>query len=320
MAVKLGIDFGSRTIKICSESRGIILREPNIAAVDTKGNVVAVGTQALLLQGRAPGTVTLRRPIENNNITDFALCAEILDNCLEAAAPSSKKNIVAATKYSFGSCNRKLLLDALNDCHTGKISLYDSALAAAIGSGIDCTDSDRHSGTIISDMGAGSTESAYIRGGELIRAETEFAGTDSIDLDIVAYIRRTYSIAISQKEARRSRLCPTIDNASNILYEFLGADGTTGMPKRISLPNEAIDSIVENYLYKTAQNISTLYKNLPRFREESSRVDRIILTGGGALIKNAKDFISNVLECEILMPEAPDDCIINGLYTLITKK
>ena len=112
MAVYLVVDFGTRTVEIYQKDKGIILREPNIAAVDANGSVVAVGSEASLIRARAPGTVTIRRPIVNGEIIDFNLTAEVLDRYLEIVAPKQKKHVLCAVKYTFGTQSREYLTRA----------------------------------------------------------------------------------------------------------------------------------------------------------------------------------------------------------------
>ena len=97
MAVTIGLDFGCGSTEIYGKGKGIVLREPSVAAVDTEGNVIAAGVEALLIRGRAPGSVTLRRPMRDSVISDFNLCAELLDRFLELAAPHHTKQVVIAT-------------------------------------------------------------------------------------------------------------------------------------------------------------------------------------------------------------------------------
>lgn len=321
MAVTIGLDFGARSTEIYIKGKGIVLREPTVAAVDAKGNVTAVGTEALLIRGRSPGTVTIRRPITDNTITDFNLAAETLDRFLEIAAPRARKHVFAAAKYSFGSKNREMLYQALCDCRTGNVELVESALASLLGSGfglraeneIDC------SGTILCDIGASSIEASYIRGGMLMRSDNCAGGGEAADQAIIAYLRRRYGLAITSVTARelKHQLDLTVDPFPIIAA---GLDGSTGMPRKITISSEELYRPLAPQIEGAVEAIRASITNLPRQGMTDSLVDRIIITGGGVCLPGAAEYIADSLEREIMMPDNPLDCTVLGLGKMIEGK
>ncbi len=322
MAVTLGVDFGTRNIEICQKDKGIILREPNIAAVDTHGNVIAIGTEALLTHGRAPGTVTLRRPIIENTLTDFNLAAEILDRALETAAPRAKKHIIAPTKQGFGARNRELLMRAFGDCHTGKVTLVDSALAAYIGCEAEplFTEPDYLGGTVICDIGAGSVEAAYIRRGEILRTETVLGGGDASDNAMVAYIRSAYSLNVTPADVREAKHKLSLVDPEPTPIEFSGVDTATGMPRRISVPAGELLNDCTPHIDDTVNVISSILKNLPHHGENISVADRIILVGGGAQTEGMGNYISEAIGREVTVADEPLDATARGLMAMMDKR
>ncbi len=319
MAVHLGVDFGTRSIKICRKGQGIVLREPNVAAVDTKGNVIAVGTEALLIRGRAPGTVTIRRPMIGGSITDFNLAAEILDHCLETAAPRARKHVLAAAKYGLGSRNRDLLGKALSDCRTGQIELVDSAPLSLAGSGFTpaVDEVEALSGTVICDIGAGIIEASYIRAGELLRTETAIGAGDASDAGIVSYIRRNYGLAITQNSAREAKHKLSLYGTDGLMLTFTGVDSSTGMPRRIEVKADDLLECCAPQTDAAADAIAALINNLPRQGEDSSSIDRIIIVGGGANLPGISEYLEKSLELTITVADDPMDCTAKGLSTML---
>ena len=317
MSVMLGVDFGTRNIEISHKDKGIILREPNIAAVDTKGNVIAVGIEALMTHGRAPGTVTLRRPIMDNSITDFNLTAEILDRCLEIAAPRAKKHILVPTKQGFGARNRELLRRALGDCHTGKITFVESALAALLGCPIPPDEDSPLGGTVICDIGAGSIEAAYIRRNEVLRTETVLGGGDSTDAAMALYIRSAYSLIaapgdIHEAKHKLSLIDPEPDDIT-----LSGVDTATGMPRKITLPAHELLNSCTPHIDDAVNVISSILKNLPRHGENVSSADRIVLVGGGAATEGMDKYISEAVGREVTTVDEPLDASSYGLMAMM---
>lgn len=322
MASYLGVDLGTRNIEIWQQGKGIVLREPSVAAVDTKGNVLAVGTEALLIYGRAPGTVTLRRPIENNSVTDFALLAEMLDRVLEGTAPKTKKHIKASVKYSFDVHNRELLKKAFGDCHTGKVELVDAPLAALAGCGYTPAEDEAEafSGTVICDIGAGSIEVSYIRSGELLRCEVRREGGDAADTAILTHIRSKYDLAITPTAAREAKHLLSLYVSDEKQITLSGTDTATGMPRKLTLHSDELLACCAPQIDGTSEAISALISNLPRHGETVSSFDRVILIGGGAMLPGIGEYLEKALGVSITVPESPLDCTVNGLGVMIGKE
>lgn len=319
MAVTIGLDFGTRSTEIYVKDKGIVLREPTVAAVDTKGNVVAVGTEAVLIRGRSPGTVTLRRPIVDNQIVDFNLAAETVDRFLEIAVPRTRKHVIAAAKHSFGSGNREMLRKAISDCRTGRVELVESPLASLLGSGFGLKSEDEtaDSGTILCDIGAGTVEASYVRGGEVMRSDSCTGGGEAADNGIITYLRRKYGLAITSIAARelKHQLDMTAEEASDLTIS--GLDGTTGMPRRITVSTDELFRPCSPQVDGAAEAIRAALSNLPRIGDAEASVDRIIIVGGGAAMPGMAAYLEDAVGREILIPENPLDCTVLGLGAMI---
>ncbi len=315
MAVILGVDFGTQNIEIYQKGKGIILREPNVAAVDARGNVMAVGTEALMIDSRAPGTVTLRRPYSHGVIEDFNLSAEVLDRFLEAAAPRAKKHIVASVKYSLPEESRRILKKAFSDCRTGKIAFVDESIAALMGSGYgEVTDSSKDlGGSLLCDIGAESTEVSYIRGGELLRYKVLVGGTASQNSSIQSYIRSRYGLCVTETVVRELKENLTFCDSPADTVLLSGLDLTTGMPRKISADSEALRGLCVSYIDDTVKLISDMLVNLPRHGERESRADRIILVGGGARLPSIDKYMTHRLGRVVTVADSPMDAVVLGL-------
>lgn len=318
MAVYLGVDFGTRAIKIYQKGKGIVLREPNIAAVDATGKVIAVGSQASLLRARAPGTVTIRRPLMNGEISDFNLTAEMMDRYLESVAPKQKKHVLVAVSYTLGTKSREILTKALGDCRTGRITLVDSALAVLRSVGIFENDSDNeYSGDIVCDIGAGFIEAAYIRRGKILRVQTSSFAGEAADTAIVNYAARKYGLAVSAAAAREAKHKLTLIGESSGEITLSGLNSLTGMPKKISFTLSELAGACAPQIRATADTVAKLLANLPQHGTVKSSADRIILTGGGAMFEGIAGFISAQIGREVTVVGEPLDCVANGLGLML---
>ena len=319
MAHHIGIDIGAGTVTIYLKDKGIVLREPSVAAVDTKGNVIAVGTKALLVHGRSPGTTTLRRPIGADGIKDFNLVAEALERYITLAAPKGKKQVTAAVKYSYDSRTREALTNALTDCRAGKTVLSDSATAALLGSGYapKSGEEGEYDGSIVCDIGAVSIEVSYIRKGELMRSKTVYGAGDASDKAIIAYIRRKYGLAITVGAANEAKHKLSLSGCELPSHTFIGIDGTSGMPRKISVNLAELIRPCTPQTDHVVFLIKDMLSNLPHHGENVSVANRIILVGGGASLPGLADYIAEKLEREVVAADSPSDCVALGLGKLI---
>lgn len=321
MSVYTGLDFGTSTTRICTADGGILLREPSCAAVDSRGSVVAVGTDAFLVEGRTPGAVTVRRPIRDSVAADFNLTAELLDHLLEAAVPKKRKQILAAVRCGVGEDNRALIKNALLDCRVSKVDFVDAPFAALEGFYIDEDEriSEQES-VILCDIGGGSVESAYIRGGEILRTETYFGGGTEADSTICAYLRRHYGIAVPKLEAQSAKHKLDLTGASSPEITLSGVDTSTGLPKRVTVSMEELIKCAAPTIKSVAECVNAVLTNLPRYAGKPAEADRILLTGRGAELPGLSEYIAEELDTDVPVEaaEEPSDCVIRGLLRIIS--
>ena len=312
MKTVIGLDFGGSSTQIYVKGKGIVLREPSVAAVDATGKVVAVGAEALLIRGRAPGSVTIRRPIRDSVISDYNLTAEMLDKFIETAVPGGRKKVFVAVKCGVGDKDRQMIRSALSDCRTAGIEFVEAPIAALAGSGL--TDED---GVLLCDIGAGSVECSFLRDGDILRTETYFGGGRDADKAICAYLRRRYGLAVTKIAASdaKQNLDLTVDEPEP--RTLLGLDTSTGLPKRKKVSASELLRCSAPQIKGALDCVAAVRDNLPRYAGEVSTVGQVILVGGGAALPG----IAGYIEAEVGIPttavEAPMDCVARGLGAMI---
>ncbi len=310
----IGLDFGGCNTEIYVKGKGIVLREPSLAAVDAEGNVIAVGTEALLIRGRAPGSVTIRRPIRDSVISDFNLTAEMLDRFIETAAPSGRKRVYVAVKAGISGENRQMIRSALADCRVSRSEFIESPIAALKGSGF----SDE-GGILLCDIGAGSVECSYMRDGDILRTETYFGGGRDADKAICAYLRRRYGLAATKIAASNAKhKLSLIDEGEPIT--ITGLDTSTGLPKKKSVSPSELLRCAAPQIKGALDCITAVKQNLPRYAGVEATVDRVVLVGGGAALPGIAEYIEAEVQLPVSAVEAPLDCTVSGLGRLIEEE
>ena len=312
MRTVIGLDFGGCNTEIYVKGKGIVLREPSVAAVDAEGNVIAVGTEALLIRGRAPGSVTIRRPIRDSVVSDFNLTAEMLDRFIETAAPGGRKKVFVAVKCGVGAENRQLIKAALADCRVSSSEFVESPAAALAGSGF----SDEN-GVLLCDIGAGSVECSYLREGDILRTETYFGGGRDADKSICAYLRRRYGLAATKIAASNAKhkLSLLDENPEPIM--ITGLDTSTGLPKKRKVSAAELLRCAAPQIKGALDCVMAVKQNLPRYAGVESTAERVILVGGGAALPGIAEYIESEAGIPVTAVEAPLDCVARGLGAMI---
>ena len=312
MRTVIGLDFGGCNTEIYVKGKGIVLREPSVAAVDAEGNVIAVGTEALLIRGRAPGSVTIRRPIRDSVVSDFNLTAEMLDRFIETAAPGGRKKVFVAVKCGVGAENRQLIKAALADCRVSSSEFVESPNAALIGSGF----SDEN-GVLLCDIGAGSVECSYLREGDILRTETYFGGGRDADKSICAYLRRRYGLAATKIAASNAKHKLSLLDEEPEPIMITGLDTSTGLPKKRKVSAAELLRCAAPQIKGALDCVTAVKQNLPRYAGIESTAERVILVGGGAALPGIAEYIESEAGIPVTAVETPLDCVVRGLGAMI---
>lgn len=310
----IGIDFGGCNTEIYVMGKGIVLREPSLAAVDAEGNVIAVGTEALLIRGRAPGSVTIRRPIRDSVISDFNLTAEMLDRFIETAAPSGRKRVYVSVKCGISGENRQLIHAALSDCRVSHSEFVEAPIASLKGSGY----SDE-GGILLCDIGAGSVECSYMANGDILRTETYFGGGRDADKAICTYLRRRYGLSVTKIAASNAKHKLSLDSEREPII-ITGLDTSTGLPKKKAVTPSELLRCAAPQIKGALDCITAVKQNLPRYAGVEANVERVILVGGGAALPGIAGYIEAELGLPVTAADSPLDCTALGLGRIIEEK
>ena len=287
----MAIDLGTANTLVYVKGQGIVLNEPSVVAIlnsDGKNKVLSVGLEAKEMLGRSPGNIEVIRPLRDGVIADFEVAEEMIKHFIQKVhnrrAFTSPIIVICVPSGSTG-VERRAIHESAERAGARKVYLIEEPMAAAIGAGLPVTEP---SGSMIVDIGGGTTEVAVLSLGGIVYAESARVGGDKMDESIIAYMRRHHNLLIGNMSAERlkksigSALAP--DDGDGEKYTVKGRDLVNGVPKELILTQR-------NVAEALAEPIGTIIEAVKRALENTAPelaadiVDRgIILTGGGALL------------------------------------
>ncbi len=198
----IGIDLGTTNTRVCVKSKGIIMREPSVVAVDVKNNTVrAVGSDARDMIGRTPGSIVAVRPLKGGVIADFDVTSAMLKRYIKQAQKGSfisRVRVVVCIPSGVTEVEARAVNDAARQAGAKAVDLIEQPMAAAIGAGLPVWDSV---GSMIVDIGGGTSEVAVISLGDIVTACTVKTAGDDLDEAIITYIRKKHNLLIGERTA-----------------------------------------------------------------------------------------------------------------------
>ncbi len=288
----LAIDLGSSNTLVFLKGKGIVIDEPSVVAVgnepETKDKILAVGREARDMLGRTPSSIRAIRPIESGVIVDIDRVTAMLTSFLHKSHNRTSfvsPRVIVCVPVGVTEVERRAVIEAVKGAGAKNVHLIEEPMAAAIGAGMPITEP---SGTMVVDVGGGTTEVAVISLGGIVFNRSVRIGGHRMDREIQNHIKKMYSLLIGERSAEHVRM--TIGNAwpdeQSRSMEVKGRDLLAGVPKTIEVDSEEIRSALSEPLQIIADAVK---QSLEKIEPElaSDVVDRgIMLSGGASLLHN----------------------------------
>jgi rod shape-determining protein MreB and related proteins len=312
----LGIDLGTANTLVFVKGRGIVVREPSVVALqtDTK-NIVAVGNDAKNMIGRTPGNVVALRPMKDGVIADYETTATMMKYYIRQAVKKGyfarKPYVMICVPSGITAVEERAVIDATRQAGARDAYTIEEPFAAAIGANLPVWEP---TGSMVVDIGGGTTEVAIISLGGIVTSQSIRVAGDEMDDAIIQYIRKTYNLMIGDRTSEAIKVeigsAGSPEGVDNM--EIRGRDLLTGLPKTIEITAEEISGALHDTVYAIVESVkNTLEKTPPELAADI--MDRgIVLTGGGALLRNLDKVISEETSMPVLIAEDPLDCVAIG--------
>lgn len=311
----MGIDLGTANTLVYIKGKGIVAREPSVVAIETHTRkVLAVGEEAKKMIGRTPGTIVAIRPLKDGVIADFDVTQNMLKYFIKIASPRRslfQPRVVVCVPSGVTEVEKRAVEEAAIHAGARDAYLIEEPMAAAIGAGLPVHEA---TGSMIVDIGGGTTEVAIISLGGIVTSKSIRVGGDELDESIVSYIKKEYSLMIGERTAENIKI--TIGSADISTEEktmdIRGRDLISGLPKTVTITSSEIYEAMKEQIYNILEAIkSTLEKTPPELASDIIE-QGIMLTGGGALLDGIDRIIISETGMPVHIAENPLDCVAIG--------
>jgi rod shape-determining protein MreB len=311
----IGIDLGTTNVLVYVKGRGVVLNEPSVVAYSEADNrVVAVGEQAKQMLGRAPDRIQVVRPMRDGVIADYLVTESMLRYFIKrVSGPLNLFRPVVMICIPAGVTNveSRAVLDATLQAGAREAHLIAEPLAAAIGASIPI---DGPSGNMVVDIGGGTTEAAVISLNDIVVSTSVRIGGNKIDELIQTYMRRRYNLVIGERTAEEVKL--QAGSALPLPYEEMvevrGRDQIDGLPKVRQISSHEVTEAISDALNSIVTAVKSVLEQTPP-ELASDVVDKgMVLTGGGALLRNLDRLLARETGVPAYVAEDPLTCVAVG--------
>jgi len=313
----MGIDLGTANTLVYMKGRGIVVREPSVVAMRTDtGAIRAVGEEAKRMIGRTPGNIVAVRPMKDGVIADFETTTTMLKYFIRQALKkksmfAGKPRVIVCVPSGITAVENRAVLDATIQAGAREAQTIEEPMAAAIGAGLPVGEP---TGSMVVDIGGGTTEVAIISLGGIVTSRSIRVAGDEMDEAIMNHIKRKYNLMIGERTAEELKISigsALVTEAGEEL-DIRGRDLITGLPKTVSITAREMAAALADTVASIVEAVRvTLEKSPPELAADI--MDRgIVLTGGGALLRNLDRHLSQETGMPVIVAENPLDCVAIG--------
>ena len=317
--MKIGIDFGSSSLKIFAEGKGVVVDEPSIVAVETEtGKPIAFGKVADAVYGRCVDDIKVVKVIRNGVISDFVMAERMLRYYLQRVCGNRiyKPNVIISLSTDISSLEKKTFLDVVTLAGAGRVCMVEGILASAFGANVT---TDKIGGRMVLDVGHQLTEFAVVSMGSIAASGVIRRGSDEIDKAIIKHLKKDRDINIGPHTAReiKNKITSAEQRDCETALMVSGKSNLDEMPISFEITSTEIYPFVDEQISALVQDIHAEMQNIPPELLADAADHGILLCGGGALIFDIAERIEKEtsIRCEVM--EEPRLTKIKGLGTLM---
>lgn len=316
----ISIDLGTANTLIYVRGRGIVLNEPSVVAVrkdaySSQSRVAAVGIEAKRMLGRTPGNIQATRPLKDGVIADFYITEKMLQHFIhkvhETRVFRPSPRVLVCVPCGSTQVERRAIKESALGAGAREVYLIDEPMAAAMGAGLPVEEAR---GSMVVDVGGGTTEVAIISLSGIVYAESVRIGGDRFDEAIISYVRRNYGSLIGEATAERvKQVIGTAFPSSEVLeMEVRGRNLAEGIPRSFTLNSNEILEALQEPLAGIVGAVRAALEQAPPELAADIAERGMVLTGGGALLRDLDRLLSEETGLPVIVAEDPLTCVARG--------
>lgn len=315
---QIAVDLGTANTLIYINGKGIVLQEPSVAALNNNNKILAVGQEAQKMIGKTPMNIEVIRPLKNGSIDNFDVARAMLRKFIEKVSMSkkvfktfSKAQVLVGVPSDITQVERRGIEEVIKEAGARDVKLVKSVVAAAIGAGASI---NKPQITFIVDVGGGTTDIAAITLGGILVEHSIKIGGSNFDDAIIQYLRKEYNVSIGEITAENIKIqIGDVLAEEEKQIEATGKDLATGLPVPIHVNSKEVLKAIQQSLRKIIDAIKKVIELCPPESAADILKNGILLTGGGALLKNLDILLEKELKIKVTKVEDPLLIVIQGL-------
>lgn len=314
LGTKIGFDLGTSNVVAYVDGKGIRINEPSVIAYDTfNQKIKAIGTEAYRMIGRSPDSLTVIEPIRNGTVYNYDAVQHILSFYIQKLCGTQifKPNVIVSVPSNVSELDKRTILDLATSSGAARACVIEESLVAAVGAKIG----KEFKGTLIVDIGGGTTDIAVISGGLVALSASINTAGNSFDDSVCRYIKEQKGLVIGKvtAESVKIQVGAAKELDAELAVRAVGKDSITKLPLTVEITSSDVYHALKNNLDTIVDEIRLLLQNTPPELNADISTNGIVLTGGGALLRGIDEYIESKLGIRTKCAEDPKNCVINGI-------
>lgn len=317
MVKRIGVDLGTTYTLVYLPKRGVIINEPSVVAVSIEDNkVLAVGNEAKDMLGRTPDTIMALKPLKEGVIADYKTTEAMVRYFINKTLGKIRffrPEVMVAVPAGISSTERRAVIEATIAAGSKAAYIIKEPIAAAIGANIPISSATGH---MVIDIGGGTSEMAVISLGGVVSSTSVRVGGNKLDLAILEFIRKKYSLVIGERTAEEMKIkvgsALFLDDDNVLTTEINGRDAVSGLPKTIEVNSNDVTSAISGELETILNTAKKILQQTPPELVADIIDKGIVLTGGTALLRNIDQLFMQAIGVSAYVADDPLLCVAKG--------
>ena len=323
-SLDIGIDLGTANTLVNVRGKGVVINEPSVVAIETRSKkVLAIGSEAKEMVGRTPANIVAIRPLRDGVISDFDVTEKMLEYFISKVHDKvfmivPRPRVVVGLPSGVTEVEKRAVFDATMNAGAREAYLIEEPMAAALGASLDVTGAK---GSMIVDIGGGTTEVAVISLGGIVVSRSVRVAGDEMDEDIINYAKQKYNLLIGERMAESAKIAAgsAYPQAEEILFPLRGRNLITGLPEEVEVSSVEIREALGNSVNVIVDTVKSALDDTPPELVADLMADGIALAGGGAILRGLAERLSDETRMMVYVAYDPMSGVAKGAEAVLER-